>query len=642
MKAEKNPQIRKITKYLLQARKFYPSDREKFLNFTEKVNNLLKDVNYPKGKADYYMLVGRTMRDTGNTKTAEKNFLRAKNIYTKIGDKVGIADVYFNLSMNNVMQGNHEKALEASNNAVKMYEKLGQTKELCLTVINMAYIYKRLGDPATGLSIILDVIDKYNLQDNAFLKQIAYVSISDMYIEMEMNEEAFKYLNECRNLKSEQFTEYHRNKFNIKIANALLQRKEYKKALAIYHKILNYDKKTGFKLAMANTYNDIGIVYDGMKNYSHALKYFLHAYKISSGIKDDYNLANIILNIAHIYSHEGKNDEAIEKLNEALKLTKNTGAQAQTAKCYLMLYELYKRKKDIPKAFVYLEKHIEIQEKKYVEETKQLSDNLQKVYMFKLSAREAEILKDKNEKLNEALQKVEAQNKELDVLNKEKSEILRIVAHDIKNPSNNITGLANVLIEEGKSIDTDEYNELLENIVNCSSQIEGIITNILKSSLLEDAKLTPVLKKINITKLIQDTIELNRNKAEQKSIKILFKENKPVYLKTDKTFFQQITDNLISNAIKFSEAGKLITVQIKNNGTSFILKVKDEGPGILPQEMNMLFDKYSRLSSKPTHGESSTGLGLSIVKKLVNILGGEIWCESKYGQGSEFIVRLNH
>lgn len=641
MKAEKKPQIQKIDKYIKEARKSYPSNRDKSLVLADKAYKLLKIVNYPKGKADYHMQIGRTLRDTGNPNDAEQKFLKAKNIYTKIGDKVGLADVYFNISMNNVMQGNHEKALDASNTALKMYEKLGIIKELCLTVINMAYIYKRMGDPATGLSIILDLIDKYNLQDDPFLKQIAYVSISDMYMAMEMNDEAFKYLEESRKLKSDQFNDYHKNKVDLKIANALLQKKEYKKALVVYSEVLKYDKKTGFKLAMSNTYNDIGMVYDRLKDYSKALKYFLLSYKISSGIKDNFNLANVIINIAQMYFHQKKFDAAIVKLNEALRLAKQTGAKWQIGQCYNFLYRSYKEKKDVVTAFDYLEKYIAIQEDKYEEETKQLSDNLQKVYQFKMSAREAEFLKEKNEKLNEALHKVEAQNQELDVLNKEKSELLRIVAHDIKNPSNNIAGLANVLIEEGKNIDTAEYNDLLESIVNCSSQIEGIITNILRSSALEDAMLRPVFVKVNVTRLIQDTISLNENKAEQKSIKILFNEKDKIYLTTDKTFLQQVIDNLISNAIKFSDAGKPIQLKIKQDKSSVYISVKDNGPGIKPEEKEMLFTKFTRLSSKPTKGESSTGLGLSIVKKLVDILNGKIWCESKYGKGSEFIVKLN-
>lgn len=641
MKAEKKPQIQKIDKYILQARKAYPSNREKSLEFSEKANKLLKTANYPKGKADYYMQIGRTLRDTGNTDDAEQKFLKAKNIYIKIGDKVGLADFYFNTSMNNVMQGNHEKALEASNTALKMYEKLGIIKELCLTVINMAYIYKRMGDPATGLSIILDLIDKYNLQDNPFLKQIAYVSISDMYIAMGMNEEAFKYLEECKNLKSDLFNDYHKNKVDLKLANVLLQKKEYKKALAVYREVLKYDKKTGFKLAMSNTYNDIGMVYDYLKDYSQALKYFLLSYKISSGIKDNFNLANVIINIAQMYFYQKNFDAAITKLNEALNLAKQTGAQLQIGQCYHFLYRSYKEKKDVATSFDYLEKYIEIQEKKYEEETKQLTDNLQKVYKFKMSAREAEILKDKNEKLNEALQKVEAQNQELDVLNTEKSELLRIVAHDIKNPSNNIAGLANVLMEEGKEISTEEYNELLENIINCSSQIEGIIFNVLKSSSLESAKLEPVFKKVDVAKLIHDTIALNDNKAGQKSIKILFSEKDKIFLTTDRTFLQQVIDNLLSNAIKFSDAGKLIKIKLKQDKNFVYIRVKDEGPGIRPEEKEMLFNKFTKLSSKPTKGESSTGLGLSIVKKLVDTLGGMIWCESKYGKGSEFIVKLN-
>jgi len=102
----------------------------------------------------------------------------------------------------------------------------------------------------------------------------------------------------------------------------------------------------------------------------------------------------------------------------------------------------------------------------------------------------------------------------------------------------------------------------------------------------------------------------------------------------------RIVENLVSNAIKFSPQGRNVWVAISEEGDMVHIKVRDEGQGIEEDELPLLFSKYSKLSSKPTAGEASTGLGLSIVKRIVEELNGKIYCESEAGKGSLFTVIL--
>ncbi len=117
-------------------------------------------------------------------------------------------------------------------------------------------------------------------------------------------------------------------------------------------------------------------------------------------------------------------------------------------------------------------------------------------------------------------------------------------------------------------------------------------------------------------------------------------ENPKTYGLVDKNYLTQVFENLLSNAIKFSPRDKDVWIRVKEiNGEIWVYFI-DEGPGIEKDEMNRLFGKYQRLSAKPTGGEHSTGLGLSIVKKYVDVMGGRVWCESESGKGSYFIVAL--
>jgi two-component system, sensor histidine kinase and response regulator len=108
----------------------------------------------------------------------------------------------------------------------------------------------------------------------------------------------------------------------------------------------------------------------------------------------------------------------------------------------------------------------------------------------------------------------------------------------------------------------------------------------------------------------------------------------------DATFMHEIVENLISNAIKYSPHGKFVVVRVMRTLHAIRLEVQDEGEGISEEDMKKLFGKFVRLSARPTGGEHSTGLGLSIVKKMVEAMKGKVWCESELGKGAMFIVEL--
>jgi signal transduction histidine kinase len=105
-------------------------------------------------------------------------------------------------------------------------------------------------------------------------------------------------------------------------------------------------------------------------------------------------------------------------------------------------------------------------------------------------------------------------------------------------------------------------------------------------------------------------------------------------------YTEQVFENLISNAIKFSPGRKKVFINLTLKDEHAIGEIKDEGPGMTEEDKKKLFGKYQKLSARPTGNEISTGLGLSIVKKFVDAMGGEIWCESEAGKGASFLVKL--
>lgn len=248
--------------------------------------------------------------------------------------------------------------------------------------------------------------------------------------------------------------------------------------------------------------------------------------------------------------------------------------------------------------------------------------------------------------LNKTLElRVEQRTQALVALNNEKNEFLGIAAHDLKNPLAGILSSAEIL-QRYYANDT-QVKRFVDMIMSASDQMMEIITNLLDVNRLESGKKMLNLNPISLA-VIEPMVEEYQQRASRKGIVVHYElpadRPLPVVL-ADEQALWQVADNLISNAVKYSPHWKNVWVRIlrqTNESGTLVgrIEVKDEGPGISEEDKKRMFGKFERLTAQPTGGENSTGLGLSIVKKLVEMQNGRIWCESQPGKGATFIVEL--
>lgn len=261
-------------------------------------------------------------------------------------------------------------------------------------------------------------------------------------------------------------------------------------------------------------------------------------------------------------------------------------------------------------------------------------------------AREKQILiKGQNEileqKVKERTKEVAKQNEELIALNKEKNMLISIVAHDLRTP----LGIIKMLIQLFKMTPTEltkDQETYLEEIENSSDRLTHMIERILDMHALETKQIKMVNEVINLVGIVKHVAKYFHVSSEEKSIEIVVNIQEGQHLvEVDKTYMIQVLENLVSNAVKFSEEGSKVTLILKTEAQKTTVVVEDNGPGISENDQKKLFGKFQRLSAQPTAGEPSTGLGLSIVKKYVEAMNGEIYCESELGVGTKFIVAFN-
>jgi signal transduction histidine kinase len=312
---------------------------------------------------------------------------------------------------------------------------------------------------------------------------------------------------------------------------------------------------------------------------------------------------------------------SLEETNEDIS-TKNAELIIQQQTITQQSLELHAIHQEI------LEKHRELENQK--EALQDQSDYLHEANQT-ITMMHEEVQQQKNEILKK--------NEELLNLNNEKNNLISIVAHDLKSPLNQMRGLLSIIKVKIDKTDA-ETMACLEMIEKSASRLTALIAKILDVEAIESKDLNLVIERFDLSELLKLLVERYSISAKEKSIKLVAGFDDDVLIKADKVYTMQIFDNLLSNAIKFSSSNKNIFVSIRKEKDHFITEIKDEGPGISEDDMKKLFGKYQKLSARPTGNESSTGLGLSIVKKFVEAMNGQIWCESKFGDGASFFVSL--
>ncbi|HAC14602.1 MAG TPA: hypothetical protein DCE78_01475, partial [Bacteroidetes bacterium] len=235
---------------------------------------------------------------------------------------------------------------------------------------------------------------------------------------------------------------------------------------------------------------------------------------------------------------------------------------------------------------------------------------------------------------------LELKNKRLLELNQEKNSLVGIVAHDLRSPLAAIMS-ALELIKMQPDLTEEEVKRLLSSIEEFVNRQLGMINRILDMEAVESGEYSFKKQKIDLNVFIKRVVEDLASASDKKNIKIRpLLTTIPKFIDADSSYLRQIIENLVSNAIKFSPEHSNIYLLLEEGKGSIRIGVKDEGPGISPSDQKKMFNKFQKLSAKPTGGESSTGLGLSIVKRFVEAMDGRVWCESTLGEGATFWVEF--
>lgn len=220
-------------------------------------------------------------------------------------------------------------------------------------------------------------------------------------------------------------------------------------------------------------------------------------------------------------------------------------------------------------------------------------------------------------------------------------EFISILAHELKSPLAAIEGYLRLIDERVKGESLESYDQMVKRSIERINSMRKLIADIIDLTKLESGRKKRNIETFDIKELITKTMEGFSNYAAKRNIKINLSCDS-FYIKADQTDMEMLVSNFLSNAIKYNRDGGVVNIEVKRNDKNITLVFSDTGIGIKEEDLKKLFNDFVRIKNEHTREIEGSGLGLSIVKKIVDYYGGNIDVKSEYGKGSVFSVNLTN
>jgi signal transduction histidine kinase len=557
--------------------------------------------------------IGRLFYEQGLLSRSYDYFVKARLLFNHLNDSSGVAYTYQSLGNLYKSQRDYEKAEDNFLRAYAIRQKLNNPRDIMSALVYLGRLYQ---------------------DSEQFDQSIKYFLLADStghVINDEIN------LAEIKTL----------------LAECYLRKGLLKEAEAMCKEGLNVIlRKNNFRM-MPQGYKTLGQILFERKDWAGAKKYFLMALDVAARIKDLNGKMDAYYFLWKVSEKQNNPNEILTNYNQYLILKDSIKDLDLTRQVERLQFEIDIQRKEQENELLKVNeaKNSAIIQQQRLQNIvliiviificalvflQWMNGKRRKIINEKLVLQNNEI-QEQREEIVRQNDKLSRRNQQLFDLNHEKDTLMSIVAHDLKSPLNRIEGVF-YLMESDKPLDP-EIKEYVNMMKDATRSGLDLITDLLDVHMLEE-KSEPNYTTFDISTFLLEKTETFVARAESKNIhlNIIRVENEDIY--TDRDYLDRIFDNLLSNAIKFSPKNSTVDVAADRTENEFWISIKDSGPGFSSQDKGQLFQKFKKLSARPTAGETSNGLGLAIVKILADRLKGKIELITEQAKGSEFILRF--
>ena len=577
---------------IARAKEVYYASPDSSMKMGREILRRSQDLSYQKGRFEGLRLIGNSHFLLGRLDSAAYYMLRLLDQAYEANDRGMQADVMIDIGQTYDKIGLHSLAHDYFQQAHQIRLQTGDPERLSITFINLAYHYYLRDKLDSALhyyhetKIILDTLPLN------YTKPFLYNELGGVYIKQGKMTLAREYIDKAIELNIKLNNNWDLAYNYVMLANLELKENNISPAEKYAKKALNISDESNIAIEYDLIYKILADVHTLQGNYSQALDYLTKSYSYADSL-DMATADQKVLALNH-YKKQKENEIATLKLkNENIAQTSRLNDQQ-----YILIGVLL---------------------------------------LLLVTVIAVGLLIVQNRKLRNAQNKSKDQNVDLKSLNSIKNKLFSIITHDIRNPLSNINGMLQ-LARDGL-ITNEEFNQYAGSLVDQTDRLAILTETLINWSKSQQTGLRASLEKVDLNKLIRQSIQYVGYMAENKEINLSYKENAAGPVKADPNMLMLVLNNLLTNAIKFTPKKGKVKIQVSEKERSVDISIKDTGIGIETDLLNKL--KKRKIQSTPgTDNEKGTGIGLMLTMDLVAFNNGTLKAENNSTEGSTFHVIL--
>jgi signal transduction histidine kinase len=536
--------------------------------------------------------------------------------------------------------GHSSRAIEQHLSSIAIRERLGNHRGLASSYFNLGELYARRGDYDVAYEYYLRARDLQEQLDDVNSVARTFSSIAFVLAHTGEAEDALRYQNDAENLAS--------NVPDARLHGVLMMMRgsilktigRVKESTEQLHACVTFARENGLQEMEVHTAVNIAKEHAERGQNEEAVETFEYALERAKDMGLRWLEAIVSKDLAGMYCQVGTPDRAPDLLLQALHIFRTNRSFDDYLSTLIDLANVYKSLHATADAFDALA--VWAMEFR-AESSRQLVDrinDIRRLHRHERTALEAESIAQRNKELTVAMERQRELVRRLEEVNAEKDEFMTIAAHDLKNPLGLVKSMLQTMIKHADTLPREDVIDLCNDMYTSIERMQSLVHTFLDMSRSADDPSRLRLSDINVSAIILRTASRYVQSAEKKHITLALPDYTEITAHADPAALEEIIDNLVSNAIKFCDAGDTISITIHQSDGNVCTHVRDTGPGLSDADKKKLFTKYGRLTPTPTANEDSSGLGLYLSLRLAERMSGTITCESEPGSGCDFRVCL--
>jgi signal transduction histidine kinase/CheY-like chemotaxis protein/Tfp pilus assembly protein PilF len=558
----------------------------------------------------------------------------ALKISKEINDQQLIATSHNQLSLYFMIMSDYALSTFHSEEAIRYFEALEDEKGIADAKYNIASVYYKTDNFHLGIIFLIDALKTYHKFDDWHNQSRVEKSLGTIYEYIgDQNNAVISYENAIEAAKKAGDINLESNAYN-NLSGVYIKQDKMQEAQEMIDWSIAMKQRSGDTRGQAFAIYGRGKVRFANGQYAEAEADFVEAIRIHRDMGERLGLGMAYNKLGALYLTTGELEKAKITAGEAHELSNQYKMIIVKYKSYYLLYKIHKQENDHIRALEYLEMYQREKESVINTQTLKVIENYEIIIRMKTLEREAELQKEKAEiieKKNRAEQAVRV-----------RQEFLSAMSHEIRTPLNAICTIVKLL---DRQVD-EENKKLIDSLGFASDNLIRIINDILDFTRLDEKKAKLENSAADLKTLCENTIRTYEGLAREKNLELVLDADPDLAERYifDETKLGQILGNLVSNAIKFTDSGN-VTISVKKTGQErkcelLEFKISDTGEGIPEKYQQEIFESFSQVKPHLTKKQGGTGLGLTIVRKLLDLFGATINVKSKVNEGTVFYFTL--